>query len=278
MDVKTVLSMVGGTGDTSYVNNSETQHVVENSIQDLYCTSYPESLNISDLGCSSGPNTLLVIRGIIDAIHERCCQLCRPMPEFRVFLNDFPGNDFNTVFRSLAGFYDTLKEEKGLPFGTCFISGVPRSFYGRLFPRNCLDSVHSSYSVHWLSQLRSEEMTCRGRMVLTLMGRRTEEPSSGESRYVWDLLAQELNKMVSKGVIQKAKLDSFHLPYYSPSAKELKDVIAAEGSFALDQLQITEITVNTNDKKAKGWLVSKCIRAVVESMQRMWKTIHQRRN
>ncbi|XXG77335.1 hypothetical protein AAC387_Pa08g1507 [Persea americana] len=232
MDVKTVLSMVGGTGDTSYVNNSETQHVVENSIQDLYCTSYPESLNISDLGCSSGPNTLLVIRGIIDAIHERCCQLCRPMPEFRVFLNDFPGNDFNTVFRSLAGFYDTLKEEKGLPFGTCFISGVPRSFYGRLFPRNCLDSVHSSYSVHWLSQ----------------------------------------------GVIQKAKLDSFHLPYYSPSAKELKDVIAAEGSFALDQLQITEITVNTNDKKAKGWLVSKCIRAVVESMQRMWKTIHQRRN
>ncbi|KAJ8633288.1 hypothetical protein MRB53_026624 [Persea americana] len=98
------------------------------------------------------------------------------------------------------------------------------------------------------------------------MGRRTEEPSSVESRYVWDLLAQELSKMVSKGVIQKAKLDSFHLPYYSPSAKELKDVIAAEGSFALDQLQITEITVNTNDKKAKGRLVSKWIRAVVESM------------
>lgn len=47
-------------------------------------------------------------------------------------------------------------------------------------------------------KLRSEEMTCKGRMVLTLMGRITEEPSSGESRYVWDLLAQELNKMVSK--------------------------------------------------------------------------------
>ncbi|RWR86385.1 salicylate carboxymethyltransferase-like protein [Cinnamomum micranthum f. kanehirae] len=319
MDVKTVLSMVGGTGDTSYVNNSETQklaisnskHVVEDSIQDLYCTSYPESLNIADLGCSSGPNTLLVIRGIIDAIHERCCQLCRPMPEFRVFLNDLPGNDFNTIFRSLAGFYDTLKEEKGLPLGTCFISGVPGSFYRRLFPRNCLDFVHSSYSLHWLSQipqgledemgeslnkaniymaesspppvfkayleqfqkdfslflkLRSEEMTSKGRMVLTLIGRRTEEPSSGESRFGWDLLAQELNKMVSKGVIQKAKLDSFDLPYYSPSAKELKDVIAAEGSFSLEQLQITKITVNTNDKKAKGQLVSKCIRAVTESM------------
>ena len=132
---------------------SNSKHVVEDSIQALYCTTYPDSLNIADLGCSSGPNTLLVIRVIIDAIHERCRQLCRPLPEFRVYLNDLPGNDFSTIFRSLAGFYDTLKEEKGLPLGTCFISGVPGSFYGRIFPRNFLDFVHSSYSLHWLSQV-----------------------------------------------------------------------------------------------------------------------------
>ncbi|XXG58131.1 hypothetical protein AAC387_Pa04g0521 [Persea americana] len=315
MDVERVLCMAGGTGDASYANNSEIQktgaisnskHVVEDSIQALYCTTYPDSLNIADLGCSSGPNTLLVIRVIIDAIHERCRQLCRPLPEFRVYLNDLPGNDFSTIFRSLAGFYDTLKEEKGLPLGTCFISGVPGSFYGRIFPRNFLDFVHSSYSLHWLSQipqglqdemgeslnkaniyiaessppavfkayleqfqndfslflkLRSKEMTCKGCMVLTLIGRTTEEP-----RYGWDLLAQALKKMVSEGAIQEAKLDSFDLPYYSPSAKELKDVIATEGSFTLDRLQITELTSNTNDKKARGQMEAKSMRAVTESM------------
>lgn len=127
--------------------------MVEDSILDLYCTNFPESLNIADLGCSSGPNTLLLIREIIDATHEKCRQLHRPTPEFRAYLNDLPGNDFNTIFRSLQAFYDTLKEEKGLPLGTCFIAGVPGSFYGRLFPRNFLDFVHSSYCLHWLSQV-----------------------------------------------------------------------------------------------------------------------------
>ena len=132
---------------------SKARPVVEDSILDLYCSSYAESLNIADLGCSSGPNALSVIKEIIDATHEKCRQLSRPMPELRVFLNDLPGNDFNTIFRSLVVFYDTLKEEKGLPSGTCFVAGVPGSFYGRLFPSNFLDFIHSSYSVHWLSQV-----------------------------------------------------------------------------------------------------------------------------
>ncbi|RWR86391.1 SABATH methyltransferase 22 [Cinnamomum micranthum f. kanehirae] len=329
MDVMRVLHMVGGAGDTSYASNSSLQKIaiskarsmVEDSILNLYGTSIPESLNIADLGCSSGPNTLLVIKEIIDVTHERCSQLQRSMPELRLFLNDLPGNDFNTIFMSLPAFYDTLKEEKGLPLGTCFIAGVPGSFYGRLFPINFLDFVHSSYSVHWLSQvpqglqsdmglplnkgniymakssppavfkayldqfqsdlslflnLRSEEMTCGGRMVLTLMGRKGEEPSSGDCCHLWELLAQALKGMVSQGVIKEAKLDSFDLPYYTPSVKELKAVIAMEGSFVLDQLQITEINWDTNDnddseyyffdKKASGQNVAKCIRAVTESL------------
>lgn len=53
-------------------------------------------------------------------------------------------------------------------------------------------------------------------------------------------------------------------------------MIAMEGSFVLDQLQITEINWDTNDnddseyyffdKKASGQNVAKCIRAVTESL------------
>ncbi|XXG77275.1 hypothetical protein AAC387_Pa08g1458 [Persea americana] len=272
---------------------SKARSMVEDSVLNLYGSSFPESLSIVDLGCSSGPNTLLVIKEIIDVTHERCSHLQRSMPEKR---------------------RPSLLEHVSL-------QGCPVSFYGRLFPIYFLDFVHSSYSVHWLSQvpqglqsdmglplskgniymakssppavckayldqfqsdfslflkLRSEEMTCEGRMVLTLMGRKGEEPSRGDCCHLWELLAQALKGMVSQGVIEEGKLDSFDLPYYTPSVKELKAVIAMEGSFILDRLQITEINWDTNDnddsegyvfdKKASGQNVVKCIRVVTESL------------
>ena len=42
---------------------------------------------------------------------------------------------------------------------------------------------------------RSEEQVAGGRMVLTVSGRRSDDPSSKEC-YVWELLAMALNDMV----------------------------------------------------------------------------------
>lgn len=58
------------------------------------------------------------------------------------------------------------------------------------------DQFQSDFSL--FLNLRSEEMTCGGRMVLTLMGRKGEEPSSGDCCHVWELLAQALKGMVSQ--------------------------------------------------------------------------------
>ena len=110
-------------------------------------------MGIADLGCSSGPNTLTVISEIIDVIYSKCSNLGCPTPELRICLNDLYSNDFNDVFGSLPAFYNKLKEEKGTDFGQCFITGVPGSFYGRLFPRKSMHFVHSSSSLHWLSQV-----------------------------------------------------------------------------------------------------------------------------
>lgn len=110
-------------------------------------------MGIADLGCSSGPNTLTVISEIIDVIYSKCSNLGCATPELRICLNDLYSNDFNHVFGSLPAFYNKLKEEKGTDFGQCFITGVPGSFYGRLFPRKSMHFVHSSSSLHWLSQV-----------------------------------------------------------------------------------------------------------------------------
>ena len=105
------------------------------------------------MGCSSGPNTLSVISEIIDVIYAKCCDLGISTPELKISLNDLYSNDFNDIFGSLPALYKKLKEEKGVGFGQCFISGVPGSFYGRLFPSKSIHFVHSSSSLHWLSQV-----------------------------------------------------------------------------------------------------------------------------
>ncbi|KAL3734689.1 hypothetical protein ACJRO7_023951 [Eucalyptus globulus] len=319
----TVLHMNKGAGETSYAKNSTLQSkiisvakpFVEEAILGVLCSDIPESLGIADLGCSSGPNALSVISEAIDIVHAKCVRMSRLSPEIRVYLNDLPSNDFNNIFLSLPEFHKKLKVDKGAGFRPCFVSGVPGSFYGRLFPSKSLHFVHSSSSLHWLSQVpsglnseggpplnkgklyisktspecvarayadqfkrdfsrflgsRSAEMVTAGRMVLTLMGRISNDPSS-ESAFLWELLSLALLAMASEGLVEETKVDSFDAPYYAPSAEELKCEITNEGSFAIDYLETFEASwdyfgCGEEYVQFSGVRVAKMVRAVVESM------------
>uniref|UniRef100_A0A2N9GQF4 Uncharacterized protein n=1 Tax=Fagus sylvatica TaxID=28930 RepID=A0A2N9GQF4_FAGSY len=161
MDVEKVFHMTGGVGVTSYAKNSSLQkkasdivkHITTGTIQELFLTTTPKSLGIADLGCSSGPNTLTFIKDIVEAVERTSSKILHPPPEFRVYLNDLPTNDFNSIFKALPDFYRDLRKEKngGCPF--IFIGGYAGSFYGRLFPNNSLHFIYSSYSLHWLSKV-----------------------------------------------------------------------------------------------------------------------------
>ncbi|XP_010246471.1 PREDICTED: salicylate carboxymethyltransferase-like [Nelumbo nucifera] len=296
MEVAQVLHMNGGIGETSYACNSSlqgkaismTKLITKEAILHICSTTttFPKSLGFADLGCSSGPNTLVVVSHFIKVVHQKFCQLGRPTPELNLFLNDLPGNDFNTIFRSLPGFFKKLREGNGDDLGPCFISGVPGSFYGRLFSGQSLHFVHSSYCLHWLSQVprlpeinkgniyltktsppsvvkayleqferdfsvflrsRSEELVPGGCMVLTLRGRRSEEPSSREGGYSWELLGQALNDLVSQGLIEEEKVNTFNMPIYIASPREMKSVIEREGSFDIDRLETSEIKWREED-------------------------------
>ncbi|KAL9457284.1 hypothetical protein AB3S75_006347 [Citrus x aurantiifolia] len=165
MQVEQVLFMNGGEGDNSYANNSapsreatlKTKPLLHESLFDLYCKGFPDCIRFTDMGCSSGPNAFLPTLQVVEALDTICSRLKHKPPILHAFLNDLPGNDFNTVSKSLPSFYERLKTERVHDdFGSCFIAAAPGSFHGRLFPPCFLNLVYSSFCLHWLSRVPKE--------------------------------------------------------------------------------------------------------------------------
>ncbi|KAL0308755.1 UNVERIFIED_CONTAM: Benzoate carboxyl methyltransferase, partial [Sesamum radiatum] len=208
--------------------------VLDETLKDMFTDNgFPKCFKMADLGCSSGPNSFFVISHIINKVQELSEEnKFGQSLVFQVFLNDLPGNDFNNLFKMLPTFYQKLN-----PTAQCFVSGVPGSFYGGLFPSKSLDFVYSSFSLQWLSQVpeglesnrknihmamasppevfeaylrqyqrdfsiflssRGEEMAPGGRMVLTFVGRSVADPSSKDGAAHFTLLADTLLDMINE--------------------------------------------------------------------------------
>lgn len=301
---------------SSYLNNSafmqlmaaKCKPALERAIQSLFTENvWPlEVLNVADLGSfASNPTTFSVMATVLDTVRNKCRELNWQMPELQFWLNDLPGNDFNTLFKGLSSFVGERYADV-----LCLVMGVPGSFHGRLFPKSSLQLVHSSYSVHWLSKVpqlgdeaglplnkgkiyisktsppgvgeaylsqfqedfsmflkaRSEEMVTNGRAVLILQGRQSSDPTSKECCYQWELLAKALAGMVSQKLIDEDQLDSFDVPYYSPSKEEVKEVVESEGSFATELLETFATEVGDKNIWRSGEEITNSLRSFTESV------------
>ncbi|GMH17489.1 hypothetical protein Nepgr_019330 [Nepenthes gracilis] len=206
MDVTRVFHVNSGDEETTYAKNSDMQKralsleksFVEEALLDyLGGKDFPEKMVIADLGCSMGPNALTPTKEIIDVVRDQCRKLGRRSPEFMVYLNDLPGNDFNNIFTSLQpDFYSKMREEE-----QCCVAGVPGSFHGRLFLSKSLHFVHSSASLHWLSQVPSGLDAKSGAM----LNKGNIYISKTSSKAVVDAYKQQFHKDFSLFLESRAK-------------------------------------------------------------------------
>ncbi|XP_059666388.1 probable 7-methylxanthine methyltransferase PCS2 isoform X2 [Cornus florida] len=316
MEKKQALDMNRGGGESSYSQNSKfqqkrssiTKPILENSVQSLISKGFHlhKLLNVVDLGCSTGPNTFSVIQTVKETVEKKCKELNCQTPEIQFYLNDLPGNDFNSLFKGLSGFCDQTQGE------SFYAAGVPGSFHGRLFPRNTLHFVHSSCSLHFLSQVpkgltsneglplnkgkvyisttsppvvreayltqfqedftlflksRSEELVPDGCIFFTIRG--SADPTSKDCCWQWELFAEAIAELVSEGLVEEGKLDSFNLAYYLPSPEEVQDIVEKEGSFAIEHLETFSFEIGDKQEKdtwSQGEKFANSMRFYTESL------------
>ncbi|PON71871.1 SAM dependent carboxyl methyltransferase [Parasponia andersonii] len=219
----------------------------------------------ADLGCATGPNILLAVQNMIDAVKHS-----HELPEFQVFFNDQTSNDFNLLFTSLP------------PERRYFAAGVPGSFRSQLFPRASLHFVHSSYAIQILSTLpkeavdksspawnkgrihysnsapeavdayeaqfavdmksflepRAEEIVHDGLMAFIVPGHPTGTPhSEAFFNKTLEILGSCLVDMANMGKISYEKVDLFNLPAYLASPHEMEAAVKQNGSFSVEIME-----------------------------------------
>ncbi|KAI3932737.1 hypothetical protein MKW92_028003 [Papaver armeniacum] len=286
--------MKGGTGKHSYVQNSSLQRrgidlsqgmikeaiAKEFDVENQLMNNPSATFRIADLGCSVGPNCLIAINDIIEAIDLKFKSYFQGLelkqtetPEFQVYFNDIASNDFNTLFASIP-----LEKRY-------FAAGVPGSFYGRLFPRASLHFVNSSTALQWLSKVpkgpagdinsawnkgrihyssapdevfqaysaqyvmdmeafllaRAHEIVCGGLMFILVPAIADETLISQTSPgLLLDVLGSCLMELAKTDIVDEAKVDSFNMPSYLTSPKQVKELVERTGCFTIERLEILE--------------------------------------
>ncbi|XP_006652977.3 indole-3-acetate O-methyltransferase 1-like [Oryza brachyantha] len=170
-DIKNVFCMVGGQGESSYINNSQSQsrnlkmmlYALEETLDKIHLPrrrppGRKPLLAAADLGCSCGHNTLLIADAIVDHVTKLCGtsggngDAAAADPEFCFYFSDLPSNDFNTLFHLLPQHAAATAAAAGNG-RRYFAAAVPGSFHDRLFPEQSIDVFTSTFSLHWLSQV-----------------------------------------------------------------------------------------------------------------------------
>ncbi|XP_057822770.2 gibberellic acid methyltransferase 2-like [Cryptomeria japonica] len=294
-----VLHMSSGGGESSYAQNSSRQSSVFKSMQPTFhrlIQSLPLQntgglLQIADMGCANGMNTVSEVDFVVTTIKKLYSKRGLSIPQLQVFFNDLPSNDFNGLFMLL----NSLKPDY-------MAAGVAGSFYQALFPDGTINICFSIMALHWLSQVpegvgnegscvynrgkvwinggraevarayaeqsqkdlreffrwRGEEMASGGVMFICAMGRpngvSAEQQVTSEGEYCGPDFEAAWDDLISEGIVKAETRDSFNLPWYFPNADEMREAVEASGAFEIVKLEVCSGVCCMGEGEFEEWV------------------------
>ncbi|CAN1308469.1 S-adenosyl-L-methionine:benzoic acid/salicylic acid carboxyl methyltransferase 1 [Linum perenne] len=238
MKVYEVLHMNSGRGETSYATNSllqqkvisMTRPITEDAITKLVST-FPNGETATLAIAELGCASGPNTFLAVSDLIKAVLKLTAPPREFHVLLNDLPSNDFNTIFTSLHQFRKQLKKETALSTYGDDQDQLLMLFNG--VPGSFYGRLFPAESLHF-----------------------------AHSSYSLHWL--------SRGFMSKERVDSFNIPFYRPSPKEIEAEVEKQRSFAIDRIEVTEVSWNPYEgeinKEDGGYTVARHMRAVAEPL------------
>ncbi|XP_057485069.1 loganic acid O-methyltransferase-like isoform X1 [Actinidia eriantha] len=258
----------------SYAVKEMLEEAVAEKFDVTSISSSSNTIRIADLGCSVGPNTFITMQNLIESMERKChSQACTNMPEFHLFFNDHVSNDFNTLFNSLppdrhyfaagvpGSFHGRLFPKSSLHFvhSSCalhWLSRVPEDLLdksspawnkGRIHCTNSSEQVANAYANQFAKDMevfldaRADEIAVGGMMVVIMPALPEGIRLTHNVNCVFfDILEQSVVDMVKLGSISEAELDSFNLPLYFPSLKEMTQLVQSNGCFSIESMELTD--------------------------------------
>ncbi|PHT97218.1 hypothetical protein BC332_33853 [Capsicum chinense] len=262
--------------------------IIQNLDIKIMLSSSSNTIRIADLGCSVGPNTFIAMQHVVQVLKEKYHN--NNILEFQIFFNDHVTNDFNTLFQSLP--IDR----------SYYVSGVPGTFHGRLFPSRSIHFAHSINSIHWLSkcpeELLDEKSPAWNKGLIHYMGTsnvevlnayvsqfekdmemllnaRAEEIVEGGMMVLvtpfesylrlFKFFGSSLMDLVNEGKLDEFLVDSFNLPMYFPSPEDMTKVVEKNGCFNIEKVELTYPKSKLVDEAdAKAIMIN--LRAILEGV------------
>ncbi|KAM3741318.1 hypothetical protein ACB098_08G167400 [Castanea mollissima] len=245
------MAMKGGEGPDSYVQNSTYQRgIVEAATENINeaianqfdINAFPTSPNpicVADLGCSTGPNTFKAMQNIVEAIKLKYISKGgnSKIPDFVVFFNDQASLHF--IHSSSAAHWlsnipvDVMDE------------GSPAWNKGRIFYTNAPKEVKDAYATQFAKDMesilfaRAQELVSGGLLALFLSGiPDVMSNSDSHTGIEIDMIGSCLMDMAKVGLVNEAKVDTFNLPLYYPTPKELKALVERSEYFSFERMAI----------------------------------------
>ncbi|KHN23887.1 Indole-3-acetate O-methyltransferase 1 [Glycine soja] len=165
------------------------------------------------------------------------------------FAAGVPGSFYRRLFpaRSVDVFHSA--------FSLHWLSQVPESVEdkrssaynkGRVFIHGAGESTANAYKKQFQTDLagflraRSVEMKREGSMFLVCLARTSVDPTDqgGAGLLVGTHFQDAWDDLVQEGLISQEKRDDFNIPVYAASLQDFKEVVEANGSFAIDKLEV----------------------------------------